>query len=354
MLVRKDQLKAVFELLGSSDRLAIDTETTGLSPYSGAEIFSLIIATCSKEYYFNFNKVSDHLCSIPLKCYQLDKKEVNELFNSMSEKLLFAHNFKFDAHFLANEGFDIMKHNWHDTMTMQLLINNREPKLGLADLAEKLDIVKQYISKNKLYFNEVAEGKKTSKRNEFYSLVPLDTIVPYGLQDARACYDLGSKQIAQIKCEDVYRNEMGVSKVLFEMERIGVKIDLDYTELAAEFELHTSDKHKEEFQRMSGKDDPENRGQLISALIAAGETLPSTEKGAPKSDKKTLESLKTDLGQTIIKHRFHKKRYATYFKNFLDLADSGGVIHCSYRQNVATGRMGCSSPNLQNLTKEEI
>lgn len=40
--------------------LSVDTETTGLAPYKGHRLFSVIVATAADEYYFNFNDGLDH------------------------------------------------------------------------------------------------------------------------------------------------------------------------------------------------------------------------------------------------------------------------------------------------------
>ena len=55
VLVNHENLSSVVETLTTRSRLALDTETTGLDPFYGDRVFSVIIADEVEEYYFNFN-----------------------------------------------------------------------------------------------------------------------------------------------------------------------------------------------------------------------------------------------------------------------------------------------------------
>jgi DNA polymerase-1 len=51
----------------------------------------------------------------------------------------------------------------------------------------------------------------------------------------------------------------------------------------------------------------------------------------------------------ILKYRNLSKLKGTYIDNIQNLVDDELFLHCSYNQNVTTGRMSSSEPNLQNI-----
>lgn len=55
MIVGRSSFERSVNELSLATEVALDCETTGLRPHHGDRLFSIIMATESQEYYFNFN-----------------------------------------------------------------------------------------------------------------------------------------------------------------------------------------------------------------------------------------------------------------------------------------------------------
>jgi len=106
------------EAIKEHNIIALDTETTGLNSYLGAQLFSIIISTAENDYYFNFNDKPDHLGSTAGKDYIIPMECVAGFFSELLNRenlTIFAHNFKFDAHMLHKEKIRFSKCKWFCT-----------------------------------------------------------------------------------------------------------------------------------------------------------------------------------------------------------------------------------------------
>jgi DNA polymerase-1 len=80
--------------------------------------------------------------------------------------------------------------------------------------------------------------------------------------------------------------------------------------------------------------------------------------GGYSTDAKTLDMLaeKHDMPmlQKIVGAKRSQKKANTYYKNYLEMVDAAGIIHCSLGQETTiTGRLSSFAPNLQNIHKEK-
>lgn len=370
IIVTKGTLPEISKRLMTEKVLAIDTETTGLRAYQGHRVFSIIITSEVASYYFNLNHDPDHLGGVASSIctfrpedlafigFLLDRKEVT----------FYAHNAKFDIHMLS---FVFMNCEFKArivcTEATARLINNTLPNYKLASLGklighEKDDSVEKYISKHKLYTN-VDVGKKKPRQDKHYNLVPFDIISNYGMQDGIVTLHLGkhienrildlSKQFIEMGLPDikqVFNQEIALTKVLYRMEKKGVKIDVEYCKEAYEYHIAESRLAAEVFYCITGIDFQDSPTVLRKAYEAAGYKTALTPKGNPTFADKVLPDDK--LSALVRKYRKNYKKAITYYRNLIDLADENGFIHCDFKQSGAlTGRMSCMSPNLQNIPK---
>ena len=401
MLVTRDNfsnwLTEISFELAAHPYIACDTETTALfwwsSPHYAIKprVFSVQLSTETRDFYFDFGCEE----SIPTG-NTLDQEHFDKLqFLLFSRKNItwFIHNAKFDMHHLANHGIDF-KGTVHCTQAIQRLVNNLENPKGfsLDALAEK------YLGAGKIDLSEFwKDGARTTKikrpgdNGKFYDFLhydqlPLDTLVEYGERDTRLCYQLGMWQLEQIKAQnekyfaskpsnfggDLYKvleNEYQLTKTLFKLERNGFQMDMPFVKealahaykgikdtlaeidpVAAEFVARWNEGKKEK-ERLATMD--WNSGPMLKGLFESlGIPYAYTEKGSASFDKDALEKSKHPLAGKILEYRRHSKRAHTYLENYVWLADTDGVLHCSFAQGgTETGRLSCREPNMQNVPK---
>lgn len=348
---------------------ADDTETTGLYPYNGDKLFCITVSIPEYDFYFDFHDLQNN-------SWKLDRKLIPQLYHGY-KGTIFAHNAKFDMHFLANEGVDVRSLSWHCTEAVARLVNNEYPMLTLKYLAktiglEKDDAVDKYIKEHKLYRER--QGIVTDfytddevEKEKRYDLVPFEIISKYAMIDTNITLQLGMYQIQSLndqaelikkQCPTLQKDrtllsllnvERELTKTLFGMERRGVKIDKDYVKAAFEYEILQYRGIAQLFKEWSGIEFRDDKSTLVDAFKRAGEKIALTEKGNPKLDKATLEKMTSPLAIMVQDYRKAYKMAHTYYQNFLFFADEQGIIHPNFQQGGAkTGRLSCREPNMQN------
>jgi DNA polymerase I len=353
---------------------AVDFETTGIwhwrSPHVSwytPRIFSMQFSTLdNQDFYLDWEHSTDKLSD---KHFEILNREIF----SNPDAYWFDHNAKFELHQARNHGISFAG-TVHCTKHIARVVNNREASLKLDDLsakylgAQKLD-VKSFMDEQKLYTIVNKWGRAgTEEKWLHFDKLPLDMLIEYGVRDTQLCRDLGLLQLKTIEesCEKYYKNasvdlravvanEHKLTKTVFEMETVGVKVDIPYCIEAYNFECSEYDAAKKELDLIAkGKEvDWLSPQQLKSFFTELGvKSYKTTEKGAYSYDKDALEGMDHEAAKRILKYRYHYKRAHTYFENYVWLADVDGVIHPDFQNSGAdTGRMSCWSPNLQNVPK---
>lgn len=364
MLVTQKNLSSIASSLRGSSYLGLDTETTGLKPYNGDRLFSIIISDAANDYYFNFQPYED-LQPEWILSREDTLDELRPIFLQRSTVWAVA-NAKFDLAILQVEGINIKGEIW-DTGPMGRILYNRHMKYGLDAASQRIgaskdNAVEEYISKNRIYtWARNLRGEKKEKLLH-YDRVPFGIISKYGEKDGRLVYNLGQHQREKIKeeikeCEKLARvvsNEKRLTKVCFDMERIGIRIDRQYSQRGYEYELAEASKAAAKFKEISGHDFVDSGKALQVAFDEVGEKYPTTAKGNPSFTEKVLKDFTSPLAKLVLQHRAATKRACTYYENFLYYADSRDRIHPNMKQDgTDTARFSYSEPNLQNVPKEE-
>jgi DNA polymerase-1 len=369
MLVTRTNFDEVLRKLATAPGwYALDTETTGLAPYKGDRIFSIIIARGEEAYYFNFNPYKDS----PLDTWLLPMHRTAlalKLF-CLPTHSWYIHNAKFDMHHLAVLQCEIVGQIFC-TYAMGRILNNDLTHYSLDHLSErwlgekKSDLVKAYCDEHKLY-DEYMKGK-VKRRNYKFWLVPLDVIQEYAEKDGVLAYKLGEFLRAKVLWLDaekrkpsqpplgqVMDNEMAVTRVLFKMEQIGVQLDKAYAEKALAAENTNTAEAKEAFKQLTDMDLDDSPSTISKALGTVGVTLPRNKAGRALTNKKVLAAIKHPVVDAITTYRQSHKRAVTYYANFLAMCDENGIIHPDFHQGgTKTGRLSCRDPNLQNLGRPD-
>ena len=164
------------------------------------------------------------------------------------------------------------------------------------------------------------------------------------------------EKITEMELDRVYREiELPLVEILFDMERIGVRIDLAALdkagrEMEKELTRLTDDIYKlagEEFNINS----PGQLGDIFEKLNF--EVGRKTKTGKISTSVDVLEELATkyELPQKIIDYREIAKLKNTYVDALPKLIDARtGRVHTTLNQAVsATGRLSSTNPNLQNI-----
>lgn len=364
MLVSTENLYDVLEDIKNSKYLAIDTETLGISSFKGDSLFSIIISTDNNDYYFNFKDYpEENIVALP-------KDTIVKLQQALDNvPVVFGQNFKFDMHMLARDGLFI-KGKIYDLMFLDRIYFNQHMSYNLTNITkrwgdEKLDIVWEYITKNKLITKtEMPEFGKTIEQPHF-DRVPFSIMQPYGEQDGRGTLNVGLKILEAIKLEDsqltssvapqmqVVENESRLVHTLFRMEQRGVQLDIPYCEKALAHYFGIIKDVEEKFKTATGLDFVKGTTVFEEVFASEKEKWEKTEKGNWKWDADVLGTFKNPVAGLAISWSEAKKQ-SEYFANFLFYCDASGVLHPDFQQSgTVTGRMSSRSPNMQNLSSPD-
>lgn len=365
MNVTESNFDICLEVLKRSKVLAWDTETTSLNSFQDGKLFSVIISCEQEDFYFNFKDYpEENVCALPTQ-YLLklvDLAQDNLKINLMQ-------NAKFDMHMLAREGI-FFAGKIYDTAVLDRVHFNQHMRYNLAEITkrwgdEKLDIVWKYIEENKLKTKTHHERFNKTVEQPHFDRVPFSIIQPYGEQDGAGTLNVGKQILAKIQQDDqtldpripkqmqVVENEARLTKTLFNMERKGIQLDLDYCNEALDHYLRILQKSEIAFKDLTGLDFVKGTTVFEEVFASEKDKWEKTEKGNWKWDADVLETFENPSAKLAIEWAEAKKQ-SEYFANFLFYCDSNGVLHPDFQQGgTVTGRLSCRDPNLQNLTNPD-
>jgi DNA polymerase-1 len=353
--------------LSTHDRIAVDTETTGLSPEK--DVVRLVqIGDEDTAYVIPLEgvKVTDTLAT--------DKSQIRG-WGGFAVDMLTRFDGTFDMHYAPFDhsmikntlGVDLPRHKIHDVRLMLHVLDSKGP-LGLkpassiyvdSHAALGQDILSDAMNKSGWTWATIPLGFQPYV---FYA--GFDTILtsrlrqaiePKVMSDAPKSYDL----------------ELAVSWPCDDMSRHGVRLDREYT---STFHDELSKKIEEiefwcnhEYGVYPGSD-----SKIIDILMKDGvDLVKRTASGARYSlDKEVLSGLTHPLAVMVLERR-QAMHIAGYLRAYLGFAGDDDLIHPSINtvggrhknpyesggsgNGVRTGRMSMSDPNLQNVpirTKE--
>ena len=346
MVTDWDGLQSWLDRAHAAPCVALDTETTSLEPMLARLVgISLCIApgqACYIPVAHRGSQVQD----------QLPRSEVLAKMKAWLEdptptKLL--HHAKYDTHIFANEGIDLQGVS-HDTM-LQAYVLESHRGVGLDELGQR------YLGVKGVTFEELC-GK--GAHQICFDEVDLERATQYACEDADFTMRLHDVLRPQIKndarLEFVYQLEMKVSRVLFEIERTGVKIDS--AELGRQ--SHVLGQEMLELEQraytLAGQPFNLNSPKQLGEILFGKMQLPVVRKtagGAPSTDEEVLTKLAEDypLPKVLLEYRGLAKLKSTYTDKLPRMVNAAtGRVHTHYAQAaVITGRLASSEPNLQNI-----
>ncbi len=325
-----------------------DTETTSLD-YMQAEVVGMSFAIEPGEAAYL--PVAHAYPGAP---EQLDRDWVFEQLRPVLEdpdKAKLGHHLKYDRNVLLNHGIRL-RGIAYDSMLESYLLDSTASRHDLDSLCQK------YLSHTNIRFEDVA-GKGAKQLT--FDQVPLEQAAPYAAEDADMTVRLHRLFWPRLAAEPALKAlfeelELPLLEVLAEMERNGVRVDVDMLRQQSRDLAERMQAVEREAHAAAGEAFNLGSPKQIQAILYDLQQLPvlaKTPKGAPSTAEAVLQELALDypLPQLILEHRSLSKLKSTYTDKLPGLVNPRtGRVHTSYHQAVAaTGRLSSSDPNLQNI-----
>ncbi len=335
LIDNEEKFKNFLNKLKQQKEFVFDTETDGLDVFN-SKLLGVSFSWKKDEAYYLISKFLN--------------KKIKIIFEDENIKKI-AHNLKFDYEVLQTFGIEV-KGLYFDTMIASYLLNPGTRQHGLDALAfTELGYKMQPIT-------DLIGEKKSEQIN--LSEVQIEKVANYSCEDADITWQLYEK--LSEKLDDAIINgvlnkiEIPLIKVLAEMEKNGVKIDIKFLNKMSQ-ELESRIKNLEtNIYKISGHEfnvaSPKQLKEILfDKLKISTQGLNKTKTGvstaAGELDKLKGKHKIIDL---ILEFRELSKLKNTYIDPLPKLVDKNDRVHTSFNQTItATGRLSSSSPNLQNI-----
>ena len=260
------------------------------------------------------------------------------------------HNAMYDLGWLWAEGIEV-KGRIVDTMIVAALLDENRFSYALNALGR--DYLNERKSERDLY--DAAQSFGVNAKSEMYKL-PAHFVGAYAEQDAALTLKLWQFFKGLILKEDVadiFDLELNVLKVVFDMRKKGVRVDLGKAE---ELKVYLQQEEEKVLHDAGGQDiDIWAAASIAKAFDAQGLRYPKTPKsGQPSFTKNFLANHAHALPQAVVRARELNKARTTFIDTILK-HQHNGRIHAeahSLRSDdggTVTGRFSYSNPNLQQV-----
>lgn len=264
-----------------------------------------------------------------------------------------AHHAKFDAMILEQHGLTASPVKF-DTMIAEWLTDPATKHKGLKDLARH---------RLGAEMTDIEELIGRGKAQRSFAEVPIELAAPYGAADADMTLRLMPVLLRELEEKGLTRLidlEMDLMPVIADMERAGVRIDVDFFRQMSQDLEAAMLKLEQTIYEIGGEPFNINSTQQLSDILFKKLQLPHEglrriASGHYSTAADVLEGLKTadstGIINAIIEYRELGKLKGTYVDALPQLINPDtGRIHTSFSQTGAvTGRLASSNPNLQNI-----
>ncbi|MCB9989937.1 MAG: DNA polymerase I [Rhodospirillales bacterium] len=335
--------------------LAVDTETTGLTP-ARAELVGICISPAlgSGAYIpLGHKQETDLLGGQKDDLKQLRMEDAIKALKPVLEDpsvLKIGHNMKYDWQMLAQHGIHTAPCD--DTMLLSYVLDGTEHGHGMDELSEL------FCGHKPIKYEEVA-GK--GKNAVTFDYVPLDKALDYAAEDAEITlrlHHIFKPRLAQEKMASVYEDiERPLIPVIAQMEMAGIKVDPAHLKaMSSEFgkKLATLE---EQIHALAGHPfnvgSPKQTGAVLFDEMGI-EGGKKTKTGDWSTTADILEKLAAqgyEIVEKILEWRQLSKLKSTYTDALPEqINPKTGRIHTSFHMTgTSTGRLASSDPNLQNI-----
>jgi DNA polymerase I len=326
-------LAAVAKTLEETEFVGVDAETTALSPRDG-RIRLLQLATPDATFVVDVFETGD---LAPLK----------EILEDGPVKTL--HNSKFDYSFLKAEHGISLSPIFDTMLAAQLLAGgDQSPSFSLEAVA------KRYMD---------VELDKSARTGDWTGRLS-GAQIEYAARDAAVLLPLRERLTEDVEVEElglVSEIEFRAVAAIAEMELAGIKLDVErWKELEK-----TVRKRRDEAALRLDAQFPEPEGMLPLEGLGPRLNLNSPKQitdafrslGIELADTKVWTLLKVDhpAAHALLEYRELQKKLGTYLETYPSfIHPKTGRIHANFLQcRVPTGRLACTSPNIQQIPHED-
>ena len=347
-----EQMKAEFN---AATTVGIDTETDGLDPMQCNIVGLCLSADPAKGYYIPLAHTDE--IGFPLPATKGGNFDFNKVASWLKDLIkspreLVFHNAKFDLHVLARAfkipQADIDSANIVDTLIAAWMLSPGQSGLGLDNQ------VMQRLQHEMIPIeNLIGRGKNQITFNR----APIKDATEYGAEDAVYTLRLWEPLKKELEKFDYvkyfFEQEMPLLKVLYQMETVGVAIDVPALKTLEQELQQKIEKLEKEICDMAGFEfnigSPKQLGEVLFDTLG----LPEIKKRS--TDAVVLEELSFRAPHpivfSVIEYRELKKMQSTYISVLPTLLNPDTHrIHTSFIQwGTATGRLSSRDPNLQNI-----
>lgn len=161
-----------------------------------------------------------------------------------------------------------------------------------------------------------------------------------------------NEELVEKEMESLYRDiELPLTKVLFDMEKTGIRVDRVIIVDIAQKTKVKIDALSLEIYALAGREFNINSPKQLAEVLFDELALPMIKKRSTAVD--VLEKLESEhkIIQLIMQQRKYQKMYSTYAEGLQKYISDKERIHTLYNQTIAaTGRLSSTEPNLQNIS----
>jgi len=239
-------------------------------------------------------------------------QKIKELFENDNEKICF------DAKQLMHEldNYNINLNNYFDTAIAVYIANEMDAEISLEEALKLNNLNTEFKTFALFKLKEIYVGKLIKS--------------------------------AQLKLfKDI---ELPLVEVLYQMEKTGIKVDVNQIKLLSE-NYHTEmDSLAEKIYELAGEEFNINSPKQMQTILF--EKLNLQYKGKKSTSIEVLNEIKDqhEIVDLIIRYRKINKLVGTYLDGMMNYVSNEGKIHTTFMQRTTTtGRLSSREPNLQNL-----
>lgn len=343
--------------------VALDTETTGLDWVRGDKVFGVSFAWRNDGKLF-----SEYLDVREGQNLKFVRRVVPRLSSTVG------HHSKFDQHMLRELKAPVQFGTCDCTMIREALIEENKYDYSLNALSIK------YLKRAKAdIWEELAAifGGKPEKDVQILNLhrAPTDITAKYAKRDALDCLEIYEAQqviFDEQELHEVHAVEKELLAVVVDMERGGVRVDLDAAEKAAKEMDAEVKRMQKELDKIVGKSVNVNSSPQVKAIMGVhkdeedgfwktkdGLILEPTDSGKSGSlDTPKLYLSTLPEARLIANIRGFIKARDVFLRKYILEMSYKGYVHASFNQTrtedgagVYTGRFSITDPALQQIHK---